>query len=109
MNGPTKKKSEVREDWSAVGFILGSSKRMAILKELSRSEATPRQLSLATGIPLSHISNGLGSLASKNLVVCLSPELRKGRVYSITEPGRRALRAADLMLTERGLRSPEVQ
>ncbi len=40
-----------------------------------------------TDIPLSHVSNTLAELVEKNLTVCLTPELKKGRLYELTKTG----------------------
>lgn len=45
-----------------------------------------------TGIPLSHISNTLAELTKKNLVVCLTPKLKKGRLYDLTPMGKKLLK-----------------
>ena len=45
-----------------------------------------------TDIPLSHVSNTLAELVEKNLAVCLTPELKKGRLYELTVNGKKILK-----------------
>lgn len=51
----------------------------------------PKELAKETGIPLSHVSNVLSELIQKNVVVCLTPDLKKGRMYSLTKEGSEVL------------------
>jgi predicted transcriptional regulator len=72
---------------SVIGFILSSDYRQKILFELERGIKTPKQISKETGIQINHVSNVLRELSDKNLAECKTPELRKGRIYQITEKG----------------------
>jgi predicted transcriptional regulator len=48
---------------------------------------TPSGISDKTGIYSSHVSNTLNELVEKELVVCITPKLRKGRLYELTKTG----------------------
>jgi len=45
-----------------------------------------------TDIPLSHVSNTLAELLEKDLVVCLTPKLKKGRLYELTVNGKKIIK-----------------
>ncbi len=45
-----------------------------------------------TRLHASHISNTLSELTKEKLVVCLTPKLRKGRLYDLTSDGRKVLK-----------------
>ena len=70
-----------------LGYIKASNYRKKIIKLLQDKKLTPIELSKETNIPLSHISNTLAELLEKDLVVCLTPKLKKGRLYELTNKG----------------------
>jgi len=37
---------------------------------------------------LSHVSKALNELSSSEIVICLNPELKRGRVYELTKDGK---------------------
>jgi len=73
--------------WNLVGFILASKNRINILQYLNNNSALPSQISKKFNIPMGHTSNLLKGLQNKNLVKCLNPDLKKGRIYTITKLG----------------------
>jgi ArsR family transcriptional regulator, cadmium/lead-responsive transcriptional repressor len=73
-------------DWESYSFVLRSKRRLALLLAL-RSELTPTQLAEKESISIKNISKLLGELKEQGLVMCLTPNARKGRVYSITSNG----------------------
>lgn len=78
-------------DWETISYVFSSELRFKTLLELSRSQNTPKQLSLSTEAPISHISKALRELNGKGLVECLTPSRKKARFYSITTLGNQAL------------------
>ena len=75
-----------------LGYIKASSYRSKIIKSLEGKKLTPMELAKDTNIPLSHVSNTLAELLEKDLVDCLTPELKKGRLYDLTKEGRSILK-----------------
>ena len=49
---------------------------------------TPNAISEKTDLYTSHVSQTLSQLTEKKLVVCLTPKLKKGRLYDLTKKGR---------------------
>ena len=47
----------------------------------------PKEIAKDSDILQSHISNVLRDLKEKNLVECLNPKMRKGRLYRLSEEG----------------------
>ena len=78
-------------DWETVSYVFSSELRLKILLELSKSKNTPKQLSLSLKHPMSHVSKALKQLNEKQLVECLTPDRKKGRLYNITELGGQVL------------------
>ncbi len=86
--------------WEDVGYLLASRFRIETLKVLRGKETTPSQLAQSMERSRSTVSSLLRGLAEKGLVECLNPNQRKGRLYSITDKGKEALRKAESVLSE---------
>jgi predicted transcriptional regulator len=74
--------------WNIIGKINSSSYRKKVLMALSEGHKTPTEIAKATSIRIYHISTILSELKKLGLIKCLNPELRKGRIYSITKKGK---------------------
>ena len=48
----------------------------------------PSQIAKNSGIRTNHISKVLSELKAHELVECINPEVRKGRLYRLTEKGK---------------------
>jgi len=77
-------------DWEIIGAISASGHKMKILSILNKPK-TPKQISTETNLYLSHVSKNLKDLSYAGLVKCLTPKLRKGKFYVITEKGNEVL------------------
>lgn len=75
-----------------IGYIKASNYRKNIIKSLEDKKLTPVELAKETSIPLSHVSNTLAELLEKDLVICLTPKLKKGRLYELTANGKKILK-----------------
>jgi predicted transcriptional regulator len=75
-------------DWHGYGVVVSSDYRRRIVSALKLGPKTPKELSQATRLQASHVSNCLRELEQLHLVVCLTPELRKGRMFDLTGAGR---------------------
>jgi DNA-binding MarR family transcriptional regulator len=76
-------------NWDLYGFVVASRYRKIIVESLYRRQRTPSQLAKECGIPLTRVSNTLTELVVKEIVECLTPNQRKGRIYKLTEQGRK--------------------
>lgn len=79
--------------WEDVSFVIASSYRTKILEWL-KTPKEPSILSKETGINKTHISRGLKELEEKKIVKCLSPNAKKGKLYVISDYGKRVLEEA---------------
>lgn len=75
-------------DWNKYGRVVASRHRKSVVETLSKGNRTPKEIAIAAKIPLSHVSNLLSYLTDEDLVVCLTPELKRGRIYSLTQTGK---------------------
>lgn len=76
------------QDWDAVGYVISSKYRLAVLRQLEDSPATPTAIADAEGMAPSHISRALGRLRRRSIVELRVPETRrKVRPYALTPKG----------------------
>ena len=47
----------------------------------------PKEIAERSGIKVNHVSKVLSELKSKELIECINPEVRKGRLYRLTDWG----------------------
>ena len=72
---------------ATVDYVKRSQYRSKILKSLADDVKMPSQIAKDTGIVQNHISNSLRQLKEHELVECINPEVRKGRLYRLTDKG----------------------
>lgn len=71
-----------------LGFVRASKYRRIILLALHNTDKTPTQLSQELSLISEQVSRALKELLECELVLCLNPRARKGRIYSLTPQGR---------------------
>ena len=79
------------DKWELIGKIKSSEWRLKVLKVLNENVKMPSELSKETNISTSHISEVIGELEKMKLIECKNPNLRKGKIYSITKLGKEIL------------------
>jgi predicted transcriptional regulator len=70
-----------------VKYVNNSSYRVKVLKSLGDDVKMPKEIADDSGILPNHISNVLRQLKEKDIVECINPEVRKGRLYRLSEEG----------------------
>jgi DNA-binding transcriptional ArsR family regulator len=75
-----------------LGYIKASSYRIKIIRSLEGKKLTPAEMAKATSIRLSHVSNTLAELLEKDLVICLNPDEKRGRLYELTKESSSVLK-----------------
>ena len=75
-----------------LGFVLASEYRKKVILALKDKPLTPATISNKTKLYPSHVSLTLLELTKKNLVSCLTPKLRKGKLYDLTKNGHGLLK-----------------
>lgn len=74
---------------SLAAYVLISSYRERTMTVLFNNGAmTPKFIAANAGFRPNHVSKVLGELKEKELVVCINEEVRKGRLYRLTNLGR---------------------
>lgn len=74
-------------DEETLEYIKRSSYRYKVVKALGPKIKLPKEIADDSGIKLSHISNVLRNLKENGIIECLNPNLRKGRLYRLTDKG----------------------
>ncbi len=75
-------------DWDAIGYVISSKYRLAVLRQLEGSPATPTAIADAEEMAPSHISRALGRLQRRSIVELIVPDhRRKVRLYALTPKG----------------------
>ena len=77
---------------ATVDYVKKSQYRSKILKSLEDDVKMPSQIAKDTGIVQNHISNSLRQLKEHELVECINPEVRKGRLYRLTDEGKNVVK-----------------
>lgn len=76
---------------SAISLYRSSSYRQKILSSLKGRTLTPSEIAKQVNIRLNHVSMVLSGLKEHGLVVCLNEESKRGRLYELTELGKKVV------------------
>lgn len=68
-------------------YVEKSSYRTKVLKAIGDDVKIPKEIASESGILPNHISNVLRELKEKDIVECINPEVRKGRLYRLSSEG----------------------
>ncbi len=75
-----------------ISYVNISKYRTKVIKSLEESPKIPSVIARDSGIRTNHISKVLGELKEHELVECINPEVRKGRLYRLTETGEEVVK-----------------
>ena len=70
-----------------LSYVKISKYRTRVMKTLDGNVKIPTAIAQDTGIKTNHVSNTLAELRKRELIECINPEARKGRLYRLTEKG----------------------
>lgn len=70
-----------------IRYVNRSSYRVKVLKSIGEDAKIPKDIARDSGILPNHISNVLRQLKEKEIVECINPEVRKGRLYRLSDEG----------------------
>ena len=73
--------------WGDVSYVIASKTRKAILLKLE-TPRTPTFLAKDLSINLANVSRALTELEGKDVVICLTPKQKVGKIYSLTKKGK---------------------
>lgn len=75
--------------WNDISYILRSRYRLLVLQYLAKRDTpiTPTKLKKELNIDKAHISRALKDLVNIKLVDCLTPDVRKAKLFRINNEG----------------------
>ena len=79
-----------------MSYVEISKYRAKVMKALEDDVKIPSQIAKDSEIRQNHISKVLSELKAHELVECINPEARKGRLYRQTEKGEEVSKNIDL-------------
>ena len=89
-----------------VGKILASPIRLRVLTAIQEGVVTPKMISTKLNMHTSHVSKALRELERLGLVECKTPDLRKGRIFSVTTCGNQIMQTVESIQGSQGSRYP---
>ena len=75
------------------GFILRSNYRKKVFSFLTEKPTMPSEIEKALTLRFTHITRELRFLKEKNLIECINPNERVGRLYRLTSSGEKLKKA----------------
>lgn len=72
-----------------IAYVLSSTYRLKVVKVLHENMSFPTKIANNAGIRPNHISKVLKDLKDNNIVECINPEVRKGKLYRLTDKGEK--------------------
>lgn len=77
----------MKKQTNAENYVKKSQYRTKVIKSLKDDVKIPSKIAEDTEICQNHISNTLSQLREHELIECINPEVRKGRLYRLTDLG----------------------
>lgn len=77
----------IDEILTEISYVEISSYRKKVMKSLDGEVLIPTQIARNSEIRPNHILKVLAELKEHELVECINPEVRKGRLYRLTDKG----------------------
>ena len=78
-----------------ISYVEISKYRKKVMKSLEGDFKIPTAIANDSGIRTNHISKVLAELKAHELVECINPEVRKGRLYRLTDKGEEIIKEID--------------
>ena len=78
--------------WDDISFISRSKNRANLLKALKEPK-TPTQLSKELSLNIGYISNLIIDLLKRKLIICLTPNEKRYRLYKVSKKGGNILKS----------------
>lgn len=70
-----------------ISYVNISKYRAKVMKTLEGEVKIPTVIARDSGIRTNHVSKVLSELKAHELIECINPEVRKGRLYRLTDKG----------------------
>ena len=77
-------------NWKLYSFVIRSKRRKDLLLSLEKAR-TPTEIGNKVKTSVSHVSRTLSDFQDKDIVECVTPEQKVGRIYKLTKEGQEVL------------------
>ena len=78
-----------------IEYVKKSQYRLRVFKCLEGEVKMPSVIARETNIVQNHMSKVLNQLMEHDLIQCINPEAKKGRIYRMTEKGEELVKYLD--------------
>lgn len=78
-----------------IEYVKKSQYRLRVMKCLEGEVKMPSVIARETNIVQNHMSKVLNQLMEHDLIECINPEAKKGRIYRMTEKGEELVKYLD--------------
>ena len=78
-----------------IEYVKKSQYRLRVMKCLEGEVKMPSVIARETNIIQNHMSKVLNQLMEHDLIECINPEAKKGRIYRMTEKGEELVKYLD--------------
>lgn len=75
-----------------INYVKRSQYRLKVMKSLDEEVKIPSEIANDAEIFQNHISNTLRQLKEHELVECINPEVKRGRLYRLTGNGKKIVK-----------------
>lgn len=79
----------LRREGGSNSSDLSDKYRTKVMKSLEGEVKIPTAIARDSGIRTNHVSKVLSELKAHELIECINPEARKGRLYRLTDKGEK--------------------
>lgn len=80
---------------NGISLVKSSGNRYKVLNTIGNDMRSPSEISKRTNIRLNHVSMYLSELKENGLVECLNETAKKGRLYHLTDLGKKVIEIVD--------------
>ncbi len=80
---------------NGISFVKSSVNRHKVLNTIGNDMRSPAEIAKRTNIRLNHVSMYLSELKENSLVECLNETAKKGRLYQLTDLGKKVIEIVD--------------
>jgi len=74
--------------YNDVGYVKISKHRKTVFLALKNGPKMPSEITQETNMRMDDVSRALRAMDLKRLVSCVNPEMKKGRIYALTDNGK---------------------
>lgn len=84
---------DIKEDfYKDISFLKAGKYRIKVIQDIENKIKTPKEISKSAEIPMRETSRALGELKKRKFVIVLDESAKKGRLYKLTEKGKKSLK-----------------